>query len=154
MRLTTLCLVAAGYLAAGLIIHRQLMRRLRSGGRSPRPWSRSGRTAHASTPWPRLSAREARKRLLIAEGDLLRAGLAQDLTAIRASARSFHARTAQLVTVIATLADLAGAFIGRKRRAPEPSAPEPWWRILLRGVALAAPLWRRWHARGDDATTR
>jgi hypothetical protein len=101
-----------------------------------------------------LSGREARKRLLIAEGDLLRAGLAQDLAALRAGARSFHARTAQLAAVIATLADLAGALLGRKRSAAEPTAPAPWWRILLRGYEFAAPLWRRWRARRDHAATR
>lgn len=101
-----------------------------------------------------MNEREARKRLLIAEGDLLRAGLRQDLAALGESARSFHARTASLAAAIATMADLAGALFGRRRSPPQPTSPSIWWRILHSVSELAVDLWRRRRARSDDAHPR
>jgi len=91
---------------------------------------------------PRLSSLESRKQLLLAESELNRAQLVQELRSVAERIRPVTDRAEIIRSLVADAAGLiAGlAFFRRQKSAgvePKPS----WWQTLLKGAQLAGALW-------------
>ncbi len=89
-----------------------------------------------------MNALESRKRLLIAESELNRAQLVEDLVSLSEDvstigerARSFRSIASAVAVLVAALA----AFCGRRpARATEKAS---WTQTILRGAGLVSTLW-------------
>jgi hypothetical protein len=86
---------------------------------------------------------ESRKQLLIAESDLNRAQLVQELEVIADKVHAFadQSRTvSSLATAAATL--IAGFASLRRKKEPAPTAEKPsWLQTIVKGAGLVSSIW-------------
>ena len=92
-----------------------------------------------------LRALEVRKKLLLAEGDLQRALLLEDLTDLRAQSGRLAQRARSVVALASTaVVALAGVSAWRRKAATQeadsPSHPS-WMNVLIKGIRVGASLW-------------
>lgn len=90
-----------------------------------------------------MNALETRKRLLVAESDLHRTRLVEDLVAIKIGARSVAGRARSIGAFVSSAAVLvAGLVAVRRRKAEKPAAAAPsWLRTIIEGAGLVSTLW-------------
>jgi hypothetical protein len=96
----------------------------------------------------------SRKRLLIAESELNRAQLVQELQTISAKAHSLanQARTiSSLASAAATLIAGLASFRRKKESAPVMEKPS-WLQAILKGAQLAASFWPKFRPQDCDRT--
>ena len=86
----------------------------------------------------RMSPLAMRKQLLVAESDLNRVQLADDITALKVDIHTLADRMKSFGSIAATIAGVMSCFNGKATTA----APKPaWWQAALKGVGIASNFW-------------
>jgi hypothetical protein len=96
---------------------------------------------------------ELRKQLLLAESELNRAQLSENLVALRAEVRALTTRATSFRSIASSVAMLVAGLTTFRRNKPEDAmAKTSWWRIILKGAGLISTLWLavRWQGRDRD----
>ena len=92
---------------------------------------------------PRMNPLVSRKKLLIAESELNRAQLVQELETIKDKFRSLASR-ARTVTSLASAAAtlIAGIASLRRKKESAPAAEKPsWLQTVVKGAGLVSTIW-------------
>ena len=82
---------------------------------------------------------ESRKRLLLAESELNRIQMAEELTALVEGSRALVENTKSFTSILSSAAVLWAAF--RRRKRPEHGGKRSWLQILLKGAGLVSTFW-------------
>jgi len=95
-----------------------------------------------------MNALESRKQLLIAESELNRAQLVQELQTMTGE---IHALADQAKTVAsfasATATLIAGLASLRHKKEPEPAEKPSWLKTIVKGAGLVSTVWQTFRAR-------
>lgn len=91
-----------------------------------------------------VTALETRKRLLIAESDLLREQLAEDVGALCASWEQSGMRFRLWSSLAASLAVLMTGLGALRTKPPEEPRPRSWAGGLLQALSLLSTVWIGW----------
>jgi hypothetical protein len=99
-----------------------------------------------------MNALESRKQILIAESELNRAQLADDLAALTAGVRSFTDRAKSFGSLISAAAVLVAGPMAFRQRPPASAGAKPaWWQTLLKGAGLLSTFWMAFRSAGRDS---
>jgi len=91
----------------------------------------------------------SQKLLLIAESELNRAQLAEDLAILSADLRAFTGRAASVGSLTTSAIGLVAGLVALQQgRTPEARPGAPWLQNLLTGTSLLAKLWHMWNPPG------
>ena len=84
----------------------------------------------------------SRKKLLIAESELNRAQLVQELQTISDEVRSLANQARAVGSLASAAASLIAGLASFRRKKPAPAAEKPsWLQTILKGAQLAGSLW-------------
>mgnify|MGYP006389099345 FL=1 len=98
---------------------------------------------------------ESRKRLLIAESELNRAQLAEELTALTAGVRALTDRAKSFGTIASSAAVLVAGLATFRRGKPVGAERKPsWLQTIFKGAGLVSTLWLAFRSRGRDQTDK
>jgi hypothetical protein len=96
---------------------------------------------------------ESRKQLLIAESELNRAQLVEDIVALKEDVRSFTDRARSFGSIASSTAMLvAGLAAFRHSKNGDADAKPSWRRTILKGAGLVSTLWLAFRSRSRDRT--
>ena len=99
----------------------------------------------------RLSPRESRKRLLIAESELNRARLMEDAATLKSDVQALVDRVKSVESIAATAATLVSGLAGfRGEKSANGDGKSHWVRRIIRGAGLVSTLWRAFRPRGRE----
>lgn len=102
---------------------------------------------------PPISHLELRKQLLLAESELNRAQLVEELETVADGVRSISHRAKSLGLIVSSTAMLVGAFAAFRRGKPVEAGPkQSLLQSILNGVSLIAKLLREFHSQDRDQT--
>ena len=91
---------------------------------------------------PRVNPLASRKQLLVAESELNRAQVVQDLAALAAEARALGDRAKSFSFVTSSAAALVSGLAAFQRgKHPDADAKPSWTRTILKGAGLISNLW-------------
>ena len=91
---------------------------------------------------PHLNALQLRKQLLIAESELNRAQMVENLAALAAGARTLASRTKSFGLVASSAAVMVAGLAAFQRGKPADSGAKPsWLQSVLKGAGLIANVW-------------
>jgi len=94
---------------------------------------------------------KSRKQLLIAESELNRAQLVQELQTMADEVHALANQARTIGSLASTAASLVAGLVSFRRKKSAPAAEKPsWWRNILKGAQLAASLWSEARLRGRD----
>ncbi|MGD0745281.1 MAG: hypothetical protein ABSA45_09015 [Verrucomicrobiota bacterium] len=94
---------------------------------------------------------ESRKQLLIAESELNRAQLVEDMAALTAGVRTLADRAKSFGSIASSAAVLAASLAPFLRRKPvEADAKLSWLQTILKSAGLVSSIWLAFRARGRD----
>jgi hypothetical protein len=95
-----------------------------------------------------MSPLESRKQLLIAESELNRVQLLQELRAMKGEVHSLATQARTISSFASAAATLVAGIISfrQKKSAPTPEKPS-WWRTILKSAQLAGTIWSEFQAR-------
>ncbi len=97
---------------------------------------------------PRLNPLELRKQLLIAESELNRAQLVEDMAALTEGVRTLTDRAKSFGSIASSAAMLVAGLAAFRRSRSAPADEKPlWWQTILKGAQLAGTVWSRFRAR-------
>jgi hypothetical protein len=100
---------------------------------------------------PRISPLEARKRLLIAESELNRAELIQELQTTVDDFRSLAGHVKSIGLIVSSTALLVGTLTAFRRRKPGGTGARLFpLQAILKGAGLIRKLWTAFRQRGRD----
>ena len=100
---------------------------------------------------PRMNPLESRKQLLIAESELNRAQLVQELAALTAGVRTLADRAKTFGSIASSAALLvAGLAAFRRGKSADADAKPSRWQTLLKGAGLISTLWLAFRAKNHD----
>jgi len=89
-----------------------------------------------------VSRLELRKQLLIAESNLNREQLTQDMAAFRTDIRAFADRAKSFGSVASSIAMLVTTLTALKRRKSAESEAKPsWFQTILKAAGMISTLW-------------
>ena len=88
-----------------------------------------------------MTALESRKRLLLAESELNRAQLAEDLTALRDDVRALGDRVQAYGSVASSAAMLMSALAAYQRGKQEGAPKHSWLKLLIKAAGLVSTIW-------------
>lgn len=94
---------------------------------------------------------ESRKHLLIAESELNRAQLIEDVTALREDVHALARRGKSIASIIAAAAALMTGLAAVRRRKPAADAntKPSWLQSALKGASLVSSLWHSFRSNGQ-----
>jgi hypothetical protein len=99
----------------------------------------------------RLSSLELRKHLLLAESELNRAQLVQELQTVSDGVRSLAVRAKSFSVIVSSTAMLVGTLAAFRRSKPVETTPKPSrLQSILKGVGLISRLWMEIRPQGRD----
>ncbi len=94
---------------------------------------------------------QTRKQALIAQSDLNRDQMIQELTLVRAGIHSLGARDRSLGTIFSSAAGLVAGIVNYRRSDPAAAPSKPsLLQSVLRGTGLACTLWMAYRAKNAD----
>jgi hypothetical protein len=94
---------------------------------------------------------ESRKQLLLAESELNRAGLGEDMAELTADVRALAARARSFRSIATTVAVLVAGVAALRRKRSVEAEPKPFWlQTILKGGGLVSTLWSAFRSRGGD----
>jgi hypothetical protein len=99
---------------------------------------------------PRLNPLELRKQLLIAESELNRAQLVEDMAALTEGVRTLTDRAKSFGSIASSAAMLVAGLAAYRRSRSVPDEKPLWWQTILKGAQLAGTIWSRFRARPRD----
>jgi len=100
---------------------------------------------------PRLSQWESRKQLLIAESDLNREHLTEDLVAVMAGVHALTGRAKSLGSMASSAAIvMAGLAALRHAKSAAGNVHRSWLNTIFKGAGMASTLWLAFRARGSE----
>ena len=101
---------------------------------------------------PRVNELAERKRLLIAESELNRAHLIEDMTALREDVSALTRRVKTMTSIAAVATALVTGVAALRRRKPAgPANPKrSWLQGALKGASLVSNLWHSFRSNGHD----
>jgi hypothetical protein len=101
---------------------------------------------------PRVNQLEAHKKLLIAESELNRAQLIEDMTALREDVSELARRAKSMTSIAVVAAALVTGVVAVRRRKPaDPANPKPsWLQGALKGASLVSNLWHSFRSNGHE----
>jgi hypothetical protein len=92
---------------------------------------------------PRLSPLESRKQLLIAESELNRARMVQELSALKSDANAFVDRVKSFGFIGSSIAGLVSSLTAIRREEPtNGDGKSHWLRRIVKGAGLVTSVWR------------
>jgi hypothetical protein len=94
---------------------------------------------------------QSRKQLLLAESELNRAQMVEDMAALTADVRALtgRAKSIGLIASSATALLMGLAAFRRKKSAPA-GEKRSWLQTILKGAGLVSTLWAVFRSRGQD----
>ncbi|HEU5070728.1 MAG TPA: hypothetical protein VFV96_10010 [Verrucomicrobiae bacterium] len=93
----------------------------------------------------------ARRQLLIAESELNRAGLADDMTTLTVGVRTLIARAKSFGSLASAAAVLvAGVTAFRRGKSRNAEAKPSWLPKILKGTGLVSTLWQAFRRQGGN----
>jgi hypothetical protein len=99
----------------------------------------------------RLSPLESRKRLLIAESELNRAQMMEDLAALKSDAGALVDRVKSYGSIASSVATLvSGVAAFRGAQPANGDGKSHWLRKVIRGAGLVSSLWRAFRPKGHE----
>ena len=94
---------------------------------------------------------ESRKQLLIAESELNRAQLGEDLAALAAWVRALTDRAKSFGSIVSSTALLVAALAAfRRGKLVDADAKPSWLRTILKGAGMVSTFWLAFRAKGHD----
>jgi hypothetical protein len=95
---------------------------------------------------------ESRKQLLIAESELNRAQLIEDVSALREDVHALARRGKSIASiVVAAGALMTGLAAVRRHKSAADANPKPsWLQGALKGASLVSSLWHSFRSNGQD----
>jgi hypothetical protein len=98
-----------------------------------------------------LKPLELRKQLLVAESELNRAQLAEDLAALKAEIHTLTHRAGSFGVIASSAATLMSGLAAFKRRKPGgPDAKASWPQSILKGAGVVSNLWLAFRSRSRN----
>jgi hypothetical protein len=99
----------------------------------------------------RLSPLESRKRLLLAESELNRAQLVEDLGALRSEVDELVDRVKSFNSIVSSAATLvSGLAAFRREKSTDGDGKSHWLRKLIKGAGLISRIWLAFRPKGRD----
>jgi hypothetical protein len=99
----------------------------------------------------RLSPLESRKRLLLAQSELNRAQMMEDMDALTAEVRALSGRAKSFESIASSAAVLvSGLAAFRRGKPPDADAKPSWLRTVLKGAGLVSNLWLALRPKGRN----
>jgi hypothetical protein len=96
---------------------------------------------------------ESRKQLLIAESELNRAQLVEDMVVLTAGVHTLTDRAKSFGSIASSAAVLvAGLATFLRSKSVVADAKPSWLQILLKGAGLVSTIWLAFRSRGRDRT--
>jgi hypothetical protein len=96
-----------------------------------------------------MSPLQSRKRLLIAESELNRAQLAEDMAVLRGAVGTLRDRAKTFSTIASSVAALVAGLAALRRRKPGPAQANPSrLQTLLKSAGLISTLWMAYRSQG------
>ena len=100
---------------------------------------------------PRLNPLESRKRLLIAESELNRARMMEDMAALKADVHSFIDRVKSFGFIGSSIAGLVSGLAAFRGAQPaNGDGKSHWIRRVIKGAGLVSSLWRVFRPKGRE----
>jgi hypothetical protein len=97
----------------------------------------------------RLSPRESRKRLLIAESELNRARMMEDAATLKSEVHGLVDRVKSFDSIASIAATLVSGLAGFQReKTANGDGKSHWLRRVIKGAGLVSSLWRAFRSRG------
>jgi hypothetical protein len=93
-----------------------------------------------------MSPLESRKQLLIAESELNREQLLQELRRMKDEVHSLTIQARTISSFASAAATLVAGIVSFRQKKSAPEKPS-WWRTILKGAQLAGSLWSEFQAR-------
>lgn len=96
-----------------------------------------------------VTSRELQKQLLIAESELNRAQMVEDLTGLTAGVRTLARRAKSFGSIASSAAMLAAGLAACRRGKPADANAKPsWLQPVLKGASLISSFWLAFRSRG------
>jgi hypothetical protein len=100
---------------------------------------------------PRLSPLESRKKLLLAESELNRARMMEDLAALTAAVHTLGDRAKSYGAIASSAAMLVSGLAAFRRSKPTDTDAKPsWLRTVFKGAGLVSNLWLALRPKGRN----
>jgi len=88
-----------------------------------------------------MKALEARKRLLIAESDLNRAKMAEDLAVVKAGLHSYSGRVKSIGVIASSVAGIVAGLAALRSRKAKNEGKLSWMNMILKAAGLVSSIW-------------
>ena len=100
---------------------------------------------------PRLSRLELRKQLLLAESDLSREQLTEDMMALMAGVHTLTDRAKSFGSIASSAAVLVASLAAFRHSRSTPAGANPsWLRRVLKGAGMVSTIWLAFRSGGRD----
>jgi hypothetical protein len=100
---------------------------------------------------PRLKPLQSRKQLLLAESELNRAQMMQDMAALTAEVHALGNRAKSFGSIASSAAVLATGLVAfRRGKVADLDAKPSWVRTVLKGAGLVSNLWLAFRPKGRN----
>jgi hypothetical protein len=97
---------------------------------------------------PRMNPLESRKRLLVAESELNRAQLVEDIAALTADVRALTDRARSYGSIASSAAVLVAGLAAYQHGKPADTDAKPsWLKNILKGAGFVSTLWLAFRSR-------
>ncbi len=91
---------------------------------------------------PRVNPLELRRQLLIAESEINRVHMLEELQVMTETVRTVTSRAKTIGSIASTTALLvAGVSVFRRNQSPPACAKPSWWQTALKGAQVASSIW-------------
>lgn len=102
-----------------------------------------------------MTSLASRKQLLIAESELNRAHLTEEIATLSARARALAARAKSIGVITSCAAALVAGFTAFKRgQSLAPAGKPSWLQSILKGVGLVSSVWSSFRSPDPDSEDR
>jgi uncharacterized membrane protein YqjE len=130
------------YVVAGFFLYRRLTGLFRDRGALPGTFEQFRKDPSLFGKSPGRDRHESRKQMLIAESEINRAHLADDLTALQAGIGNITDRTRSIGSIAASAAGIVTDLAAlRREKLAGREAKFSWLPTMLKGVGLVSGIW-------------
>ena len=98
-----------------------------------------------------MNSLESRKRLLLAESELNRAQLVEDMAALRGNVRALMDHVKTVGSIASSVAVLMAGLAAFRRPKPASAESKPsWLQTIFKGASLISTLWMAFRSQGCE----